>query len=66
MATIPPGVAELIVTKVHVSVSEIDPNFLGLMLERQIGQTRFLLTRPQVDVLVKNLLEAAKNMPKPL
>jgi hypothetical protein len=32
-----------------------------LMLERQT----FLLTRPQVDVLAKSLLEAAKKMPKP-
>jgi hypothetical protein len=48
MAKILPSIAELLVTGFRAAVSEADPVFLGLMLERQTGETRFLLTRQQV------------------
>ena len=44
MAKIPPSIAELLVTGFRAAVSEADPVFLGLMLERPTGETRFLLT----------------------
>ena len=65
MAKIPPSIAELLVTGFRVAVSEADPVFLGLMLERPTGETRFLLTRQQVVDLAQSLSEAAEKMPKP-
>ena len=47
MASHSPGCrCSFIVTKLRVSVSEIDPNFLGLMLERQTGETTIPPDRP--------------------
>ena len=65
MAKIPPSIAELLVTGFRVAVSEADPVFLGLMLERPTGETRFLLTRQQVVDLAQSLSDAAEKMPKP-
>ena len=52
-------------TRFRAAVSEADPVFLGLMLERQTGQTRFLLTRQQVVDLAQSLSQATELMPKP-
>jgi hypothetical protein len=65
MRAIPPGLAEFLVTDFHVFVSEADPTFLVLMIERPTGGTRFLLTQQQVVSLAQELQEAAKEMPKP-
>ena len=65
MAKIPPSIAELLVTGFRAAVTEADPVFLGLILERQTGETRFLLTRQQVVDLAQILSEAAQIMPKP-
>ena len=65
MAKLPPSIAELFVTGFRAAVTEADPIFLGLILERQTGETRFLLTRQQVVDLAQSLSEAAEIMPKP-
>ena len=54
MGKIPPSIAELLVTGFRAAVTEADPVFLGLILERQTGETRFLLTRQQVVDLAES------------
>ena len=65
MGKIPPSIAELLVTGFRAAVTEADPVFLGLLLQRQTGETSFLLTRQQVVDLAQSLSEAAEKMPKP-
>ena len=65
MGQIPPSIAELLVTGFRAAVTEADPVFLGLILERQTGETRFLLTRQQVVDLAESLSQAIEIMPKP-
>jgi len=65
MAKIPPSIAELLVTGFRAAVSEADPVFLGLMLERQTGETLPTdATTSRVD-LAQSLSEASEKMPKP-
>ena len=63
MGKIPPRIAELLVTGFRAAVTEADPVFLGLILERQTGETRFLLTRQQVVDLAQSLSEAVEICP---
>jgi hypothetical protein len=65
MDNLPPNIAELLLTGFRAFVSEADPTFLGLVLERPTGEARFLMTRQQVVDLTQSLSEAVEKMPKP-